>query len=355
MKKPLDNYSFIGSFLEKCGENVVFLCGDVSREFCEKLSNVAESMNRNIRVFEIIKEQHRRRIGEAAERQGISKIFGFMARSQTMLKFLLLFVQSKVDKEVIESVKKCDAVVWVGLHEDFDVFYLVDRRLVNAVKEKNCLFLSFPSKTIADMLGMKYEDYWQIFFEALNYPWEKMKVLGEELRNCLINSNTLNITSPLGSDFTIKPKGEDVHLSYGINKKALSKGRIQLQLPAGELFMELKEPEVNGKMFFDIPCILNKQVVSNVKITVENGNVVDFQSEKGEGVLQRFFERKESRIVGELGFGLNPAIKPCGSIYVDEKAYKTIHVGFGKMRMLNHIDLVMSNPTVQANGKLIII
>jgi len=65
--------------------------------------------------------------------------------------------------------------------------------------------------------------------------------------------------------------------------------------------------------------------------------------------------KKQSRVVSELGFRLNPAIKPCGSTYLDEKAYGTIHVGFGKMEMLGHADFVMSNPTVHdVNGKLII-
>jgi len=348
----MDNYEFLESFLEKCGGKVVFLCGDISREFCEKMVHITKSMNRQTGIFEIIKEQQRKRIGEATERKKIGNILSFLTRSKIMLKILLFFVQTRVDKAVIESVRRCNAVVWVGLHEDFDVFYLADRRLVDAILDKSFLFLSFPSKSTADILGINYEDYWKIFFDGLNCPWEKTKVLGEALREQLLSNNTWNVTSPLGTNFTFRFQGEKIRLFYGIlNEKALKNGKIQLQLPVGELFVEIKEPKVDGKMFFDVPRILDGQVVSNIAIIVENGNVVDFHSEKGELILRKFFEQKRTRTVNEIGFGLNPAIKPCGSIYIDEKAYKTIHVGFGKLAMHGHIDLVMSNPTVHINGK----
>jgi len=348
----LRNYSFLRSFLEKCGNNVVFLCGDVSRDFCEEMVYVAKSMNRQSRIFEVIKEQQQRRIGEVAERKEIRNILGFLTRSKTLQRFLLFFVRSRVDRAVIESVKDCDAVVWVGLHEDFDVFYLTDKRLVDSILNKSFLFLSFPSKSTAEILGINYEDYWTTFFDALNYPWEKIKALGEALREQLLNNNTLNVTSPLGTDFTLNFQKGKIRLFYGIvNEKALGRGKIQLQLPAGELFIEVEEPKVKGKMFFDVPRILDGKVVSNVTINVENGNVTSFHAQRGESILGKFFEHKRSRTVKEIGFGLNPAIKPCGSIYIDEKAYKTIHVGFGELAMLGHIDLVMSNPTVYVGEK----
>jgi len=348
----LRNYLFLRSFLEKCGNNVVFLCGDVSRDFCEEMAYVAKSMNRQSRCFEVIKEQQRRKIGEVAERKEIRNILGFLTRSKTLRKFLLFFVRSKVDKEVIKSVKDCDAVVWVGLHEDFDVFYLTDKRVVDNILNKSFLFLSFPSRSTAEILGTNYGDYWKTFFDALNYPWEKIKASGEALREQLLNNKTLKVTSPQGTDFTVNFKEENIHLFYGIlNEKALDDGKIQLQLPAGELFIEVEEPKVEGKMFFDVPRILDGKLLSNVTVTVENGNVTGFHSQRGESILGKFFEQKRSRTVKEIGFGLNAAIKPCGSIYIDEKAYKTIHVGFGELAMLGHIDLVMSNPTVYVNEK----
>lgn len=355
MERTLNNYSFLESFLEKCGDRVVFLCGDVSREFCEEMANVAKSMKRETEIFEVVKEQHRKRLMEATKRKRVSSMLSFLTKSKTISRFILRFIQTKADKEVIESVRNCDAVVWVGLGEDFDVFYLVDRRLVDAIMDKSFLLLSFPSKYTAEKFGINYDSYWKIFLDALNYPWEKIKTLGEELKSQLSIGNTLNVKTPSGTNFTMKFKQEDIRVFYGIvNEKALNRGKIQLQLPAGELFLELKQPEVNGKMVFDVPCLIHEQILSNVKITVENGRVIDYQSEKGEEILQKIFERKESRDISELGFGLNPAIKPCGSIYLDEKAYKTIHIGFGKMKTLGHIDFVMLNPTVYINGKELI-
>lgn len=38
---------------------------------------------------------------------------------------------------------------------------------------------------------------------------------------------------------------------------------------------------------------------------------------------------------------------------MDEKAYRTIHVSFGRMMMLGHMDFIISNPTILADGRLI--
>lgn len=40
----------------------------------------------------------------------------------------LRFVQACVSKEVIENIEKSDLVIRVGLHEDFGVSFLVDKK-----------------------------------------------------------------------------------------------------------------------------------------------------------------------------------------------------------------------------------
>lgn len=336
LRKP-SNYWFIRSFLEICGKDVVFLCGDVSKEFCEKLAGVAGSMSLQPRIYEVIKDHERRRLEQIATREELEQ----------------LSAQSRADEEVIESVRGCDAVVWIGLHEDFDVFYLVDKRLVNNVLSKSFLFLSFPSRAVAVQLGMEYGDYCDIYIKSLNYPWDKMKVLGEGLKEQLIGSRSVNVTSPLDTNFSLEFKDEKFKLFYGIlDEELLRKGKVQLQLPAGELYIELEEPNLEGTMVSDVPQFLNGHIVSNVMIKVSKGVVTDFKSDKGRSIFNKLFKSEETRVVSELGFGLNPAIKIYGSKFLDEKAYGTIHVGFGRMMTLGHADFVISDPTIH-DGRLI--
>jgi len=337
LRKP-SNYWFIRSFLEMCGKDVVFLCGDVSREYCEKLAGVAGSMSFQPRIYEVIKDHERRRLEQIATREELEQ----------------LSAQSKADEEVIESVRGCDAVVWIGLHEDFDVFYLVDKRLVNSILSKSFLFLSFPSKAAAVQLGMGYGVYWDIFIKSLNYPWDKIKVLGEGLKEQLIGSQSVSVTSPLGTNFSLGLRGKKFELFYGIlDEELFRKGKVQLQLPAGELYIELDETNLEGTVVSDVTQFFNGHIVSNVMIKVRKGVVTDFKSDKGRSILNKFFKSEETRVVSELGFGLNPAIKPCGSKFLDEKAYGTIHVGFGRMMTLGHTDFVISDLTIHADGRLI--
>lgn len=322
--------SLLKLFLQKSGKNVTFLCGNVSRNFCDEMAYKAKMLGAYPKVFEIIKEEERQRILETSR-------------------------PKEVDKEVVDSVIYDDAVIWVSNNEDFDVIYCVDEKFREAIMKKSFLLLSFPSPQVAEALNVSYEDYFNNFVRALSYPWEKMKAIGERIKKSLVNCRDIQVRSPFGTNFGFKLNGRDVELFYGVaNEEALSKGRIQLQLPAGELFVEPKEGSAEGRIIFDIPNLIDGEIISGIKVFLKGGEVVNFHADRGEKSLKRFFLKSESRTMTELGIGLNPAIKVSGLSFLDEKAFRTVHVGFGKIGHAGHKDFVMSKPTIFADRTLII-
>ena len=68
-----------------------------------------------------------------------------------------------------------------------------------------------------------------------------------------------------------------------------------------------------------------------------------------------------SDVIAELGIGLNPHVrKVTGNLATDEKILGTIHLAVGDNRALGgtqessfHHDLVMEEPTVTVDGKLL--
>ena len=65
--------------------------------------------------------------------------------------------------------------------------------------------------------------------------------------------------------------------------------------------------------------------------------------------------------IAELGIGLNPACRFCGFMLEDEGVHGTAHIGIGTSITLGgtvkaacHYDLIMTKPTVTADGVVVI-
>ena len=78
-------------------------------------------------------------------------------------------------------------------------------------------------------------------------------------------------------------------------------------------------------------------------------------------MLGILFERKENRIVAELGIGTNEKALLCGNTLEDEKVYGTVHIAFGTNTSFGglnkadcHLDGIILKPTLYLDDKLII-
>lgn len=353
-----ESYGFVRSFVERSGSRVVtVLCGDVSRGFCEELASAIREGGGVAEVHEVVKAEKRERaVGMVNRFLGSTLLSGLVAvlfLFKPLLWLTLRSIQTRVDEAVLSSIARSDAVVWVGVHEDFDVYFLVDRRLHKALRDKNLLLLGYPSEETARKLGTSYEGYRENYVNALNAPLDLLREVGERLRGQLARGTTARVVTPHGTDLTVQYRPEQLELFYGVIRgRDPGDGRLRLLLPAGEvgIFSGRTIVRASGKAFFDVPAVLNGLVVAGAEVTVKDGVVVDYRAERNEEALDRYFKRKDSRRVFEFSFGINPAIKPCGSTYLDEKAYRTVHLGFNRPFTPLHIDLVMSEPSVFIDG-----
>lgn len=353
-----EKFSFLEQFIiESKSRSITVLCGDINRDFCEQIASFIKNKGLEARVYEIIKAKQRERIINLVLRTTrdplpaklVAPLFIFASLSWILLKLL----QVRVKKEVIESIEKSNAVIWIGLYEDFDVYFLVSRRIHRAMDSKHVLFLKHPTRETAEKLNITYEEYFENYLNALNISWEDLKKNAEKIKKQIELGTTLRVRTKHGTDFTLHYNPGEFRAFYGlVNEKALEKGRLVLLLPEGELsYISLKNPlRIDGRMFFDSPNILYDRVVSGVEIVAKNGYVIEYNAERGRELLDKFFKHKDMRKIYEFSFGLNPGIKPCGSIYFDEKAYRTIHVGFARPATPLHFDFVMLNPEIYVDG-----
>lgn len=348
---------FVELFINKSkSRKLVVLCGDVNRDLCEQIVLFAKNLGVDAVVHEIIKAKQRERrvkpVLKILRNPLLAKLVVPMFILLPLFWLSLKLIRVRAKKEIIKSIEESDSIIWVGLYEDFDVIILVDPRITRSIRNKHALLLKYPTRETAEKLNIPYIDYFENFLNACNVPWDELKEIARKLRDQISGGSVLRVQTPNGCDFTLHYEPSKFHAFYGLYEKSLEKGLLHLLIPEGEFGIDsYKEPlKINGKLYIDVPAILYDRVVSDIEITVENGLVVEYSARKGKELLDKYFKHKSTRKICEFSFGLNPAIKPCGSTYIDEKAYRTIHIGFSYPGTPLHMDFVISNPKICVDG-----
>ena len=101
-------------------------------------------------------------------------------------------------------------------------------------------------------------------------------------------------------------------------------------------------------------------------LTIRNGKIIEITSKdnKNKNFLNKILGELNSkkRILGELGFGLNPKAKLCGSMLIDEGVLGSVHFGFGsnftfggKNKIDFHLDFICTKATIKLDSDYICI
>jgi aminopeptidase len=102
-------------------------------------------------------------------------------------------------------------------------------------------------------------------------------------------------------------------------------------LPGGEVFTSPVVDSVEGSVYFDVPLYRQGRKIEDVRLTFEDGEVVDHSAESGEDLLTEILNTDDgARRIGEFGVGMNRAIDQVTyNMLFDEKMGDTIHLAVG--------------------------
>ena len=157
-------------------------------------------------------------------------------------------------------------------------------------------------------------------------------------------------------------RGTKLSLITAERKWFADTGKIEFSgnLPAGEVFVSPLEGTTEGKIVVD-SFKHDKEIYAKegTEIIIEKGNVKEVSDKKSK--IARLFKTVEHATnVAELGIGTNYKAKIIGNILQDEKVLGTCHIAFGsnfsfggKIKAGMHIDLIIKNPTITIDGKII--
>ena len=167
-----------------------------------------------------------------------------------------------------------------------------------------------PTRALAQQAGMAYEEYREFVYDAIVRDWESLADEMARLKTVLDEGSEVAIEAP-GTEVEMRIDGRTA-----VNSAA-SVAYDSHNLPSGEVFTA--PYATDGHVTFDVPATVDGRRVRNVRLTFENGEVVDWSAETGE------------ELVGELGIGMNRGIdRFTDNVLFDEKMGDTIHLAVGR-------------------------
>lgn len=228
-------------------------------------------------------------------------------------------------------------------------------------KEKRLRYTSTPS------LGTIKTGMIGNLIESVYLDYSSLRRLHEEVKKVIDKGSVMHIRTPAGTDLSVPIAGCTAISSDGLFTTLGHGGN----LPAGEVFIAPKKNSVSGKVVIDCSSRLREttQLIREpITMIIENGKVVSIRGGKEARALEADLKYADEnaknewghRMIGEVGIGLNPNARICGSMIIDEKVRGTAHVALGSNHWFGgniysniHLDQVFKNPEITVDGRLL--
>lgn len=207
--------------------------------------------------------------------------------------------------------------------------------------------LRYPSAAFAMNAKMPTERFRKFYFDACLFNYSKLEEAMKPLHERLSQTKMIHLKGK-GTDIRFSVQGQNWIPCFG-----------KRNIPDGELFSSPILDSVDGEITYS-PSVYQGKPFEFVKLIVQGGIVVDFNSSNNTA-LEEILETDEgARRFGEFSFGLNPVIeKPMYDILFDEKIYGSNHLTLGNDYQIAangnesniHWDLVCIGPDVYLDGE----
>jgi len=181
-----------------------------------------------------------------------------------------------------------------------------------------------------------------------------MQSHAERLIQALNGAVEVEIRNPAGTNLTLSTEKREFFTDTKVDWKSMK----WMNLPTGEVIVAPVEDSLNGRLVCDMAIGGIGKLKTPVEVVAKNGKAEKLLS-KDKNILRKIkdtFETDDwSDIVGEFAFGINPKARFADEFLEAEKILGTTHVAFGentdmpggKNPSKNHIDLLISKPTVK--------
>jgi len=180
-----------------------------------------------------------------------------------------------------------------------------------------------------------------------------MQSFASKLMQTLTKAVKVEITNPAGTNISLSVEGREFFTDTRMDWVSMR----WMNLPTGEVMVAPIENSLNGKLVCDMAIGGIGPLKTPLEVQATKGKA-EKVSCKDKEVLARvedtFASDEWSNTIGEFAFGINPKARFTQEFLEAEKMIRTIHIGFGKNDDFpggkniskNHMDMLISNPTV---------
>ncbi|HTM01819.1 MAG TPA: aminopeptidase [Candidatus Omnitrophota bacterium] len=129
----------------------------------------------------------------------------------------------------------------------------------------------------------------------------------------------------------IRVLGPDTDLRLSIEGRPFINCDGRANMPDGEVFTSPVEGSVEGRVRYTYPAVYRGREVTNVRLRLEKGRVVEAKADKGEDFLNQTLDIDAgARVPGEFAIGTNTGVtRFMRNTLFDEKIAGTFHMALG--------------------------
>jgi len=274
-----------------------------------------------------------------------------------------IFWKNQSDTDQLPLMKKMDAFIGIrgaeNIYENSDVSkeankaysqkFLNPVHFNERVNNTKWAVLRYPSAAFAMNAKMPTERFRQFYYDACLFDYDKLEEAMKPLEELLRKTDMIHLKGQ-GTDISFSVKGQNWIPCFG-----------KRNIPDGELFSSPVLDSVNGHITY-APSVYQGKPFEFVKLTVNEGVVVDFDSSNNTALEEILDTDEGAKRFGEFSFGLNPVItEPMYDILFDEKITGSNHLTLGNDYEIApngnesdiHWDLVCIGADVYFDGELV--
>ena len=197
----------------------------------------------------------------------------------------------------------------------------------------------------------------EMLARVMSDDMDNLRHRGHRVAELLDRGTQARLTCDHGSDLTLGLQGRKAIPDAGELTATGAFGN----LPCGEGFIAPVTAE--GVLIVDGSIAGVGLVGDPVKLTIENGHLVDATGEEGAALMELLTAHgPDGTNVAELGIGTNEKAILTGNILEDEKIIGTAHVAFGASAAIGgnvqvpvHLDVVAMRPEVTIDGTPVVL
>lgn len=196
---------------------------------------------------------------------------------------------------------------------------------------------------------------------GIEADFQAIKPICKAVADALEKGKKVHLTSPGGTDLWFDTTGRRGNALYCI----VEPGEFST-IPTIEANTTPVEGTANGRIVADasIPYLGIGVLDEPVVVEVKDGFITSITGGRQAEVLKKDLASHNDPNcynIAELGVGLNPQCRMCGIMLEDEGVIGTAHIGIGTSITLGgitkapiHYDLLMWNPRIEVDGKVIL-